>query len=64
MDTLTRIKKCGRINTMEDTNAPRNIGILDGIASYKEEGDGKISLEEFLGSLPVCWTPVLLYEQP
>ena len=33
----------------EDMNSPRKIGILDGIASFKEEGDGKISLEEFLG---------------
>jgi hypothetical protein len=31
----------------EDT--PRKIGILDNIASFKEDGDGKISLEEFLG---------------
>jgi antitoxin (DNA-binding transcriptional repressor) of toxin-antitoxin stability system len=34
---------------LENTTIPRKIGILDGIASYKEEGDGKISLEEFLG---------------
>jgi antitoxin (DNA-binding transcriptional repressor) of toxin-antitoxin stability system len=33
----------------EDKYTHRKIGILDGIASYKEEGDGKISLEEFLG---------------
>jgi antitoxin (DNA-binding transcriptional repressor) of toxin-antitoxin stability system len=34
---------------LENTNSPRKIGILDGIASFKEEGDGKISLGEFLG---------------
>jgi antitoxin (DNA-binding transcriptional repressor) of toxin-antitoxin stability system len=34
---------------LEDMNTPRKIGILDGIASFKEEDDGKISLEEFLG---------------
>jgi hypothetical protein len=34
---------------LENTNGPRKIGILDGIASYTEEGDGKITLEEFLG---------------
>jgi hypothetical protein len=34
---------------LEEMNTPRKIGILDGIASFKEEGKGKISLEEFLG---------------
>ncbi|MDR1182098.1 MAG: hypothetical protein LBL13_09000 [Bacteroidales bacterium] len=33
----------------EEKDTPRKIGILDGVASYKEDGDGKISLEEFLG---------------
>jgi antitoxin (DNA-binding transcriptional repressor) of toxin-antitoxin stability system len=33
----------------DDINAPRKIGVLDGIASFNEEYDGKISLEEFLG---------------
>jgi antitoxin (DNA-binding transcriptional repressor) of toxin-antitoxin stability system len=42
-------KPIAMIIPLEDTNTPRNIGVLDGIASYKEEGDGKISLEEFLG---------------
>jgi hypothetical protein len=27
----------------------RKIGILDGKATFKEKGDGKITLEEFLG---------------
>jgi antitoxin (DNA-binding transcriptional repressor) of toxin-antitoxin stability system len=42
-------KPIAMIIPLEDTNTPRNIGVLDGIASYKEEGDGKISIEEFLG---------------
>jgi antitoxin (DNA-binding transcriptional repressor) of toxin-antitoxin stability system len=42
-------KPIAMIIPLEDTNIPRKIGILDGVASYKEEGDGKISLEEFLG---------------
>jgi antitoxin (DNA-binding transcriptional repressor) of toxin-antitoxin stability system len=41
-------KPVAMIVPLED-NSPRKIGILDGIASFKEEGDGKISPEEFLG---------------
>jgi len=32
-----------------DTNKRRTIGILEGKASFKETGDGKITMEEFLG---------------
>ena len=32
-----------------DNNGPRRIGILDGKAVFKENGNGKISEEEFLG---------------
>ena len=32
-----------------DTNKRRIIGILEGKASFKETGDGKITIEEFLG---------------
>jgi len=32
-----------------DTNKKRTIGILEGKASFKEIGDGKITIEEFLG---------------
>jgi hypothetical protein len=32
-----------------DTNKKRTIGILGGKASFKEIGDGKITIEEFLG---------------
>jgi antitoxin (DNA-binding transcriptional repressor) of toxin-antitoxin stability system len=42
-------KPIAMIIPLEDMNTPRKIGILDGIATFKEEGDGKISLEEFLG---------------
>jgi antitoxin (DNA-binding transcriptional repressor) of toxin-antitoxin stability system len=42
-------KPIAMIIPLEDTNTPRNIGVLDGIASYKEDGDGKIPLEGFLG---------------
>jgi antitoxin (DNA-binding transcriptional repressor) of toxin-antitoxin stability system len=42
-------KPIAMIVPLEDMNTPRNIGILDSIASFNEEGDGKISLEEFLG---------------
>jgi antitoxin (DNA-binding transcriptional repressor) of toxin-antitoxin stability system len=42
-------KPIAMIIPFEDTNIPRKIGVLDGIASYKEDNDGKISLEEFLG---------------
>jgi antitoxin (DNA-binding transcriptional repressor) of toxin-antitoxin stability system len=42
-------KPIAMIIPLEDMNTPRKIGILDGIASFKEEGNGKISLEDFLG---------------
>jgi antitoxin (DNA-binding transcriptional repressor) of toxin-antitoxin stability system len=42
-------KPIAMIIPLDDMNSPRKIGILDGIASFKEEGDGKISMEEFLG---------------
>ena len=29
--------------------SPRKIGTLEGIASFSEVGDGKITMEEFLG---------------
>ena len=32
-----------------NTNKKRNIGILEGKASFTETGDGKITIEEFLG---------------
>jgi hypothetical protein len=32
-----------------DTKKRRTIGILEGKASFKEIGDGKITMEEFLG---------------
>jgi len=32
-----------------DTNKKRIIGILEGKASFKEIGNGKITMEEFLG---------------
>jgi antitoxin (DNA-binding transcriptional repressor) of toxin-antitoxin stability system len=41
------IAKIIPIDTFID--ASRNIGILEGIATFKEYGDGKISEEEFLG---------------
>ena len=34
---------------VKDLDSPRKIGALDGVAAFKEEGDGKISGEEFLG---------------
>jgi hypothetical protein len=33
----------------KNTSVPRKIGVLEGIASYREEGAGKITTEEFLG---------------
>jgi len=32
-----------------DMNKSRNIGILEGKVSFREIGDGKITMEEFLG---------------
>jgi len=37
------------ITPIENINSPRVIGILDGKATFKEKGNGKISEEEFLG---------------
>jgi antitoxin (DNA-binding transcriptional repressor) of toxin-antitoxin stability system len=34
---------------LDNMKSHRKIGIFDGIASFKEKDDGKISLEEFLG---------------
>ena len=34
---------------IEQNNISRKIGILDGQASFKIIGDGKISVEEFIG---------------
>jgi antitoxin (DNA-binding transcriptional repressor) of toxin-antitoxin stability system len=34
---------------IEEKKAKRKIGILDGKATFKEIGDGKITMEEFLG---------------
>jgi prevent-host-death family protein len=34
---------------IENINSPRKIGILDGKATFKMNGHGKISEEEFLG---------------
>ena len=42
-------KPVAMIVPIEDMESPRKIGILDGIASFIEVGDGKISTEEFLG---------------
>ena len=34
---------------IEGAGSPRRIGVLDGRATFKINGDGKISEEEFLG---------------
>ncbi len=34
---------------LEDKNTPREIGILNGKASFKMKGNGKITDKEFLG---------------
>ena len=34
---------------LENKNTPRKIGFLNGKASFKEKGNGKISEKEFLG---------------
>jgi antitoxin (DNA-binding transcriptional repressor) of toxin-antitoxin stability system len=36
---------------IEKKRGKRKIGILDGIATFSEEGDGKITIEEFLGEV-------------
>jgi antitoxin (DNA-binding transcriptional repressor) of toxin-antitoxin stability system len=42
-------KPVAMIVPIENTDSPRRIGILDGKATFKEIGDGKITEEEFLG---------------
>jgi len=42
-------KPVAMIIPIENINTPRNIGILDGKASFNIKGNGKISEEEFLG---------------
>ena len=42
-------KPVAMITPIEQKKSPRKIGILDGKASFKTIGDGKISVEEFLG---------------
>jgi antitoxin (DNA-binding transcriptional repressor) of toxin-antitoxin stability system len=42
-------KPVAMIIPIENINSPRVIGILDGKATFKEKGNGKISEEEFLG---------------
>jgi len=42
-------KPVAMIIPIEDINSPRAIGILDGKAAFKINGNGKISEEEFLG---------------
>jgi antitoxin (DNA-binding transcriptional repressor) of toxin-antitoxin stability system len=42
-------KPVALIVPIEKINSPRKIGILDGKATFKVNGDGKISEEEFLG---------------
>ena len=42
-------KPVAMIVPIENMDSPRRIGILDGKATFKEIGDGKITEEEFLG---------------
>ena len=42
-------KPVAMIVPIENVDSPRRIGILDGKATFKEIGDGKITEEEFLG---------------
>jgi antitoxin (DNA-binding transcriptional repressor) of toxin-antitoxin stability system len=42
-------KPVAMIVPLEESATPRKIGILDGIATFTMQGDGKISEEEFLG---------------
>lgn len=37
------------LSPIQRVKPPRKIGSLEGIASFTEVGDGKISMEEFLG---------------
>jgi antitoxin (DNA-binding transcriptional repressor) of toxin-antitoxin stability system len=41
-------KPIAMIVPIDNKDSPRSIGILDGIATFKEDGNGKISEEEFL----------------
>jgi antitoxin (DNA-binding transcriptional repressor) of toxin-antitoxin stability system len=42
-------KPVAMITPIENKNIPREIGIMEGKASFKINGNGKISEEEFLG---------------
>jgi len=42
-------KPVAMIVPMENKNAPRKIGVLDGKAAFKKIGDGKITEKEFFG---------------
>jgi len=42
-------KPVAMIVPIENINSPRKIGILDGKAAFKTNGNSKISEEEFLG---------------
>ena len=42
-------KPVAMIIPIENMTSPRRIGALDGIAAFREDGNGKISEEEFLG---------------
>jgi antitoxin (DNA-binding transcriptional repressor) of toxin-antitoxin stability system len=42
-------KPVAMIIPIEDIDAPRKIGILNGKATFKIQGNGKITEEEFLG---------------
>jgi antitoxin (DNA-binding transcriptional repressor) of toxin-antitoxin stability system len=42
-------KPVAMIVPIDSINNPRKIGVLDGKASFRMKGDGKISEEEFLG---------------
>jgi antitoxin (DNA-binding transcriptional repressor) of toxin-antitoxin stability system len=42
-------KPVAMIVPMENINIPRKIGVLDGKATFKKKGTGKITEEEFLG---------------
>jgi len=43
-------KPVAMIVPIEDSTSPRKIGPLEGKATFKVSGNGKISQEEFLGS--------------
>ena len=42
-------KPVAMIVPMENINIPRKIGVLDGKATFKKKGNGKITEAEFLG---------------